>query len=87
LQTTPQYGSIAEVIAAKRRYAELGANDEEKKQLFNDLPYEEMTEPMPLDENGNIDVRGLLNNSYQSIVVCEYDFSDFTTYDLPKNRE
>ena len=88
LRTTPQYGSIAEVIAAKRRYAELGANDEEKRQLFNDLPYEEMTEPMPLDEDGHVDILALNHNTqYNKIIVGEYSFSDFSHFDLPKNKE
>lgn len=90
----PSYGGIANVIAAKEEYAKKisGGNtrSDKWKQAFNELPYEEVTEPLPLKASGEIYIEAMidpLENPYNTVDGFEYELADFDQFNIPSKLE
>ena len=91
----PKYGSLKEVISAKEAYALKVhggyAPDEEKWQrAYSELPYEEMTEALPLNTDGTVYMEAMIdpdNNPYKTVGLYEYYLTDFSSYNLPLKLE
>lgn len=87
------FGNLIAVLAAKEAYAyrvSPNKNSKEWLQAYNELPYEEVTEPLPLNELGMIDLPAMIdpeNNPYRTIGLYEYPLWRFAALDLPKKLE
>lgn len=94
LATLPAYGTIQQVIYAKNRYARATAGavtdrNEKYWQAWQELPYEEVTEPLPLN-NGKVYLEAMANpltHPYRQIVGTVYQLGKFQQYNLPEKRE
>ena len=75
LRTVPKFGSIDDVIAAQEKYAELFDTDEEKQDAKKELPFEEITEPMPLNEDGT-----LFMGAIDTVI------GSWSAFDMPEER-
>lgn len=78
----PTFGSIADVIQARRTYADNGGN-------FSDLPYNEVSEPLPLTQDGKVYLDAIMNpaeNRYLEWRFREYPEVSWAVLDLPKER-
>lgn len=84
----PKFGSINDVIAAKKAYSDKFA-DSEKQSRFDMLPYQEITEPLPLTEDGKVDEKALIdpeNNPYLVVPYFETKPASWSQWNLPKKR-
>lgn len=87
LKTLPKYGSINDVIAARDAYEKIGGE-------WLKLPYEEVTEPMPLNEDGTIfedAILGVDNNlaelpEYRRLKFYDTKAVSWKGYNLPAKR-
>lgn len=95
LATKPVFGSIQEVVAAKNIYSKLPNPDntepteEEKWQAWQELPYEEYAEPLPLN-NGHVYTEAMQDpvaNPYKQIYGTLFGVGKFQQYNLPEKRE
>ena len=94
LQVRPVFGSIQDVIAAKKAYAKAKSGkeditDQTYMAAYKELPYEEMTEPLPLD-NGRIYTAALTdpnNHPYRTIDGFKVQIVNFGQFNIPKKRE
>ena len=96
LRLAPAYGSIQQVIAAKSAYATAIAggeptdsNREKYWQAYQELPYEEITEPLPL-RDGKVYLEAMADPQqypYQKIQGTVFNLGKFSQYDLPSKRE
>ena len=103
--TKPSFGSINAVAKAQADYALIAArakygqsltvasmNAEQTAyyyQAFQDLPFSEVTEPLPLN-NGFVwqqAIKDPKNNPYHKIEYFEYAVADWKQYDLPAAAE
>lgn len=83
----PVFGSINAVVKAKNEYAKLFTGDEQQKR-WDSLPYQEITEPMPLN-NGELYHQALYNPAntpYKEIVVYESNPESWAKWNLPRKR-
>ena len=81
---SPRFGSIDDVIAAQIAYEKGGKN--EKKIT---IPYSEITEPMPLTDDGFLYQEAITNPTktpYIELVYYEYPPSSWAGWNLPKKR-
>lgn len=88
LKEKPKFGSIDDVIAAKFSYAKLFA-DSEKQSRFDMLPYQEITEPLPLLPDGTVYEQALIdpeNNSYYVVSYFETKPASWSQWNLPRKR-
>ena len=89
----PVYGSLQDVVRAKHTYALLvskGVQNDAYYQAYNALPWEEVTEPLPLDMDGCVYAAAMENpdrNPYLVIDLFDTDFGPFSQYSFPKKRE
>lgn len=89
----PVYGSLQDVVKAKHTYAmtvSKGVQNDSYYQAFNALPWEEITEPLPLDSKGGVYTDAMEdpdNNPYLTIDLFDTDFGPFSQYSFPKKRE
>ena len=89
----PLFGSLQDVVKAKHTYALLvskGVQNDAYYQAYNSLPWEEVTEPLPLALDGTIYTAAMENpdtNKYLTIDLFETDYGSFSQYSLPKTRE
>ena len=86
--TKPKFGSIDDVIAAKLKYSNLFAASD-KQSRFDMLPYQEITEPLPLTQDGKVDEQALIdpeNNPYFKIPFFETKPASWSQWGLPKKR-
>jgi hypothetical protein len=84
----PKFGSINDVIAAKKAYSDKFA-DSEKQSRFDMLPYQEITEPLPLTADGKVDEKALIdpeNNPYLVVPYFETKPASWSQWNLPKKR-
>lgn len=84
----PKFGSIDDVIAAKKAYSDKFA-DSEKQSRFDMLPYQEITEPLPLTEDGRVYEQALIdpeNNEYNVVAYFETKPASWSQWNLPKKR-
>lgn len=96
LELAPAYGSIQQVIAAKSEYAKAIAggeptdsNRETYWQAYQELPYEEITEPLPLLD-GKVYLEAMADPQkypYQKIRGTVFNLGKFSQFDLPSKRE
>ena len=83
----PQFGSIDHVIAAKIKYAKLFPANQYKER-FDELPWHEMTEPLPLNMDGTIDTGALLGGAqYKKLAWFETCPESWARYMLPATRQ
>lgn len=85
IKVSPTYGSIDDVIAARKKYA----SAESDSSALANFPYQEVTEPMPLDLNGNIYMQAIENpDKYPYVQLAYFEFkpSNWTKWNLPKER-
>lgn len=81
---SPRFGSIDDVIAAQIAYEGDSANEKGKM-----IPYNEITEPMPLDEKGMLYLPAIENPQkypYMNIRYFEYVPTSWAKWNLPKKR-
>lgn len=84
----PKFGSINDVIAAKKAYSDKFA-DSEKQSRFDMLPYQEITEPLPLTEDGRVYEQALIdpvNKPYLTVDYFETKPASWSQWNLPKKR-
>lgn len=89
LRTVPKFGSIDDVIAAQENYAELFETDEEKQNAKNELPFEEITEPMPLNADGTLfmeAIAGPMVNPYNKKIIFDTVIGSWSAFDMPEER-
>ena len=95
MKVRPAFGSIQDVLAAKRKYAEVmsGGSDTSSdayKSAYKELPYDEMTEPLPLTPDGKVYVEAMTDpakHPYNTIDHFKFQLVNFSQYNLPKKRE
>lgn len=86
IRKRPVFGSIDDVILAKQRYANLFPTSQ-YKQRFDELPYHEMTEPVPLMANGSVDVGALTGlNPYETKSYFETKPRSWKSLNFPEDR-
>lgn len=88
LKEKPKFGSIDDVIAAKFSYSKLFA-DSEKQSRFDMLPYQEITEPLPLLPDGTVYEQALIdpeNNQYYVVSYFETKPASWSQWNLPRKR-
>lgn len=92
-KTKPAYGSLDMVAQAKHKYALIvsgGAKDDKYRQAYNELPWEEVTEPLPLRLDGTVYEEAMSdpdNNEYYVVAMFDTMLGDFSQYGFPKKRE
>jgi hypothetical protein len=97
LEFAPAFGTIQRVIAAKAKYARAIAKGDPFAlgdnavywQAYQELPFEEITEPLPL-KNGKVYVEAMADPQkypYQKISGTVFNLGNFSQYDLPSKRE
>lgn len=92
-QTKPKYGSLSDVVYAKHKYALLasgGKKDTKYREAYKELPWEEVTEPLPLDLDGCVyeaAMKDPIKNSYYVVELFDTELGSFSQYSFPKKRE
>ena len=102
MKTTPKFGSIDDVIAAKNAYAKVvsGYDPSSSKkptdqqmqqyqQAWDALPFSEITEQMPLRTDGTLYEEALSNPTeypYNEIQIYDTLISSWNKFDLPRTR-
>jgi hypothetical protein len=88
----PSYGCISDVYEARNTYANLMyPNQETSAEYWNawqELPYEEVKEPLYLAKDGTLDLEALKDGS-KGLQVPYFDVSpaSWKQYDLPTKKE
>lgn len=88
-----KYGTITDVIVAKGKYAgNVGSSDDINKKTeywskWQELPFDEMTEPMPLTADGKLDEVAMAQGNYREIKLSEYKAVSWSSYGFPKAME
>lgn len=79
---SPTFGSMEQLIAMRKKY--LAANQNNKT---SDFPWDEFTEPVPLNDDGTLDLKSLLNKDgnaqYKRIEGFDMEGESWNKYDLP----
>ena len=86
-KTVEKHGAGWDKQSDKTKKAEAEKFHEQK---FKELPWEEVKEPLALDENGHVDLELFENSKSKEqpkIYYFEYDLSNWRQYNLPKNAE
>lgn len=92
LKVFPEYGNIDAVIAAKNNYRDIKAKDdtkEKQQRRWDELPYSEITEPLPLNTDGSIYIEAMKDphkNPYNTIKYFETMPASWSQWNLPKKR-
>ena len=92
LQTAPSYGCITDVYEARNKYANVMYPGKETSaeywNAWQELPYEEVREPMYLAEDGTLDLEALKDGS-KGLRVPYFDVSpaSWKQFDLPSKKE
>ena len=92
LKTKPSLGSITDVYAARTNYANLMFPEQETSaeywNAWQELPYEEVKEPLYLATDGTIDLAALKDASKGlQVEYLETSPASWKQYDLPSKRE
>ncbi len=74
------YGSLEDLIAARKAFL-----DSSKEATSSMFPYEEITEPMPLNEDGTLDLDALISKRYKTVSGYMKKGESWTRYNLPIN--
>ena len=74
------YGSLEDLIAARKAFL-----DSSKEATSSMFPYEEITEPMPLNEDGTLDLDALTSKRYKTVSGYMKKGESWTRYNLPIN--
>ena len=87
LKVQPKFGSIDDVVAAKIKYADLWAGSE-RASRFDSLPYNEVTEPLPLSGGQVYEdaLRDPAKKPIREIEYYEYKPGAWSRWNLPKTR-
>lgn len=88
MKKMPKFGSINDVIAAKTAYSKLFATSEQPSR-FDMLPYQEITEPLPLLPDGTVHEQALIdpeNNPYYAVEYFATQPASWAQWNLPKKR-
>lgn len=89
----PVYGSIRDVAKAKHTYGKAvsgGAQNDQYWQAYKELPWEEVTEPLPLDLSGRIYTDAMIDpvkNEYYVVALFDTEVGSFSQYSFPRKRE
>lgn len=84
LKVAPKFGSIDDVIAAQKAYWQASGADKTER-----IPYEEITEPMPLRPDGTLYEEALENPllyPYNEIEIYDCNIGSWEEYNLPKKE-
>lgn len=84
LKVAPRYGSLDDVINAINKYHEADGVEE-----TDNIPYEEITEPMPLRKDGTLYEEALEDPAlypYNTIEIFDCEIGSWNAYNLPKKR-
>jgi hypothetical protein len=84
------YGGISDVLAAKKVYAGILQNDNknglEYWNKYQELPYEAVTEPLPLNESGGLDLEAMKSGKYRKINVTQYQMGSWSSFGMPSDE-
>lgn len=89
----PKFGSIRDVAKAKHDYAILvsgGAKNDDYYKAYNELPWEEVTEPLPLRQDGTVYTEAMAdpdNNEYYVLPLFDTVIGSFSQFGFPQKRE
>ena len=89
----PAYGSIRDVAKAKHEYASKisgGQKNDKYYQAYQELPWEEVTEPLPLRLDGTVYEEAMRDpeaNPYYTVALFDTILGSFSQFGFPKNRE
>lgn len=102
IRVRPVFGSIDDVIRAKNVYAKAvsgydpegtvppaGEQEKNYQSAWDKLPYEEVTEPMPLREDGTLFTEALedpVNNPYLVLKIYDAPIGSWNAFNLPEKR-
>lgn len=82
MKVSPKYGNIDAVIKAMKEYWQVTGNSDK-------IPYEEVTEPMPLKADGTIYEEALKDPKlfkYREIELYDCSVGSWNSYNLPKDE-
>jgi hypothetical protein len=89
----PVYGSLMDVAKAKHEYAKLvsgGTKNDTYYQAYKELPWEEVTDPLPLRLDGTVYEEAMTdpdNNQYYVVALYDSLLGNLGQYGFPKKRE
>lgn len=89
----PVFGSIRDVSKAKHQYAVIvagAAKNDAYYKAYKELPWEEVTESLPLDLDGCVYLAALkdpVNYPYYVVDLFDTDLGDLKQYSFPSKRE
>nr|DAU43653.1 MAG TPA: hypothetical protein [Caudoviricetes sp.] len=102
IKVRPVFGSIDDVIRAKNTYAKkvsgydpegtsppTGEQEKNYQSAWDKLPYEEVTEPMPLREDGTLFTEALedpVKNPYLILKIYDAQMGSWNAFNLPRKR-
>lgn len=79
VKVVPKFGSLNDVVEAKNKYADLfgekGTSD--YNSAWQRLPWEEITEPMPLNSDGTLDTYAIEHGAEVDFYYRKLEFWDF----------
>lgn len=79
---SPTFGSMEQLIETRKKYLAADANNKS-----SDFPWDEFTEPVPLNDDGTLDLKALLNKDgkaeYKRIEGFDSEGESWNKYDLP----
>ncbi len=85
----PVVGNIHDVVKAKNKYAALFGNQgtPDYNAAWTRLPWEEMTEPLPMDNSGRLDTSALNGvTPYKELFFLDYDPVPWRGFNFPEYR-
>lgn len=91
-KTKPVFGSIDDVVKAKHEYAKIvsgGSRNDAYYKAYNELPWEEVTEPLPLRLDGTVYTEAMedpTNNEYYVVALFDTQLGSFSQFNLPTKR-
>lgn len=102
IKLEPLFGSIDDVIRAKNKYAKIvsgydpegtakptSEQMESYQKAWDELPYERVTEPMPLRADGTLyeeAIKDPVTNRYLVVKIYDSKIASWNSYNLPRKR-
>lgn len=83
----PKYGSLDDMIRAREEFASSSGLD--RQTALSNFPYEEVTEPMPLQKDGTLHEEAIVNpelHPYNKIEIFDGEIGSWNAYNLPRKR-
>lgn len=87
ITTSPVWGSIDDLMRAQRDWEDIYFNANPTQASAPKIPYNQVTEPVPLDNDGCVDQKALIDPKYNPVKKLEwfeYAPSSWRKWNLPK---